>query len=213
MRINSKDKLGGQPILDARQMLRKRDYWTVPLAAWFLRVSKPRAKRFMQALEAEGYVQPGQPPDGEPCWFITQKGSTLACATAARPLLRATAEKQLAEFLKRVEEVRDNPWFLYRVAKAYVFGSYLSDADTLGDIDIAVELVPKEKDPEEQKSREWEKLVEVMDQGKELNIVEQRFWSRLEVERHLKFRSRISLHPLDDIAIDPRAKLIYEDRA
>jgi predicted nucleotidyltransferase len=211
MRINSKDEIGGEPILKVRKLLRVRDSWTVEFVAWFLGVSKPRAKRFMEGLEAEGYVEPGPTP--ERTWSITQKGSTLACATAARPLLRRTAEKQLAEFLKKVEEVRDNPWFLYKVAEVYVFGSYLSDADKLGEIDIAVELVPKEKDLEKLKLLEWEKLQELMSDGQQLNIVEQRFWSRIEVERHLKFRSRISLHPLSDIAIDPRAELIYEDRA
>jgi hypothetical protein len=149
MRINSKDQIGGQPILKVRKLLRVRDAWTVGFAAWFLHMSKPRAKRFMQALEKDGYVQPDQLRNGDPCWSITQKGSTLACATAARPLLRRTAEKQLAEFLKRVEEVRDNPWFLYKVAKAYVFGSYLSDADTLGDIDIAGRTSPEGKGPGE----------------------------------------------------------------
>src|SRR6266536_1818976 len=102
MRINSKDKIGGQPILKVRKMLRIRDPWTVEFVAWFLRLSKPRAKRFMEGLETEGYLQTGPVPGKT--WSITLKGSTLACATAAAPILRATAEKQLVEFLKRVEE-------------------------------------------------------------------------------------------------------------
>ena len=111
-----------------------------------------------------------------------------------------------------MEELRDNPRFLYKVARAFVFGSYLSDADRINDVDIAVELVAKEKDPEKLRLLDWEKAQEVMYQGRLLNLTEQQFWAEIEVQKHLKSRSRISLHPIEDIAIDPRAKLIYEEK-
>jgi hypothetical protein len=48
--------------------------------------------------------------------------------------------------------------------------------------------------------------------GQVAHIVEQRFWPQMEVQKYLKSRSRISLHPIEDTEIDPRAKLIYEDK-
>ena len=52
----------------------------------------------------------------------------------------------MSEFLDRVRQVNSNSGFLYRVRKVVVFGSFLSDAPFVGDLDLAVDLCPKEKD-------------------------------------------------------------------
>jgi predicted nucleotidyltransferase len=57
---------------------------------------------------------------------------------------RAEAEKLLAEFLRSVEEVNAHPDLLHWVTEVRVFGSYLTNSDDLGDIDIAIK---KEKRP------------------------------------------------------------------
>jgi predicted nucleotidyltransferase len=59
-------------------------------------------------------------------------------ASAAKPISRASAEKKLAEFLDRVRKVKEDDYFLYKVEKVIVFGSYLGSADLLSDIDLAV---------------------------------------------------------------------------
>ena len=53
-------------------------------------------------------------------------------------LNRAKAEKLLADFLRSVEEVNAHPDLLHWVTEVRVFGSYLTNSDDLGDIDIAI---------------------------------------------------------------------------
>jgi predicted nucleotidyltransferase len=43
-----------------------------------------------------------------------------------------------------VKEVNEAGKFLYRVRKVALFGSFLTESSTVGDLDIAIELVPKE---------------------------------------------------------------------
>ena len=53
-------------------------------------------------------------------------------------LNRAKADKLLADFLRSVEEVNAHPDLLHWVTEVRVFGSYLTNSDDLGDIDIAI---------------------------------------------------------------------------
>jgi hypothetical protein len=217
VRINSKDKIGEEPISDARQMLHRHHSYTVSSVARFLNSSTERAIDFIEHLQAGDYIEPDPEVlfhNQEPTWLITSKGSRLALATAARPLLRSTAEKKVEEFINRIEEVRDNPRFLCKVVEAHIFGSYLLNVERLGDIDIAVKLVHKEKDPEKYRLQSWKRMNEVRLGGRELNIVEQHHWGQIEVERYLKkSRSRVSLHPIEDLlAMSTKSKLLYEDQ-
>ena len=64
------------------------------------------------------------------------KAKTRAARSVPR-LNRAKAEKLLADFLRSVEEVNARP-HLHWVTEVRVFGSYLTNSDDLGDIDIAI---------------------------------------------------------------------------
>lgn len=56
--------------------------------------------------------------------------------------------------MQREEEINNNDYYLYRVSKILLFGSYIKeDAVDFGDIDIAFELDRKVKD-----AAEYEKL-------------------------------------------------------
>lgn len=67
-------------------------------------------------------------------------------ALFSTPVSRQSAEKTTREFLDRVQQVNCSSRFLYRVRKVVVFSSFLSDAPFVGDLDLAVDLCPKEQD-------------------------------------------------------------------
>ena len=67
-------------------------------------------------------------------------GNALAHATAAPPISRAHAERQLKEFLARVETVNADESWPHRIGKVVLFGSYLSSQESVGDIDLAIRL-------------------------------------------------------------------------
>jgi predicted nucleotidyltransferase len=86
-------------------------------------------------------------------------------ASAARPLTRRNAKK-LQEFLARVREVNSTDYYLYKVRRALVFGSYLSDRDRINDIDIAVELVHRITDPEQRGAADRARIDEAYRAGR-----------------------------------------------
>ena len=52
--------------------------------------------------------------------------------------------------MQRVEEINNNDYYLYRVSKILLFGSYINkDAVDFGDVDIAFELERKTEDADE----------------------------------------------------------------
>jgi hypothetical protein len=55
-------------------------------------------------------------------------------------IYRATADRLIQDLLKRVDRVNANPDYLCTVSKLWVFGSYLTTRDKIGDIDLVVEF-------------------------------------------------------------------------
>src|SRR3989442_8988969 len=106
----------------------------------------------MKHLLKLGFVERLPDTRREVLYTRTLAGSTFAQASAARPLQRATADRKLAEFLDRARQVNGDDHYLYRVKKVLVFGSYLTQADRIGDIDVAVELAPRWQDVEKSRA-------------------------------------------------------------
>jgi hypothetical protein len=90
---------------------------------------KAPAKTLFDHLLAEGYIE----ANGR----VTIAGSALGMAKFIPRISRAKAETLLAEFLERVAEANADLDVGYWITEVRVFGSYLTDADDLGDVDIA----------------------------------------------------------------------------
>jgi predicted nucleotidyltransferase len=60
---------------------------------------------------------------------------------------RKTADRIVSEVVERAKEINASPYpkFMHFVKKIAVFGSYLTDKEKLGDVDIAVLLERKEE--------------------------------------------------------------------
>lgn len=72
-------------------------------------------------------------------------------ATAAKPVTRAKADLIFTGFMLRVQQVNEDLYYIFKVTRVVLFGSYIQDTETVND--IAIELAPKIK------SRKWrEKL-------------------------------------------------------
>ncbi len=74
----------------------------------------------------------------------TIKGKAMRAARSVPRINRAKAEKLLADFLQCVEEVNAHPDLLHWVTEVRVFGSYLTNSDDLGEIELAIK---KERRP------------------------------------------------------------------
>src|SRR5260370_7931706 len=149
MRIDPNSTIGGHPALFVRrlmQRLRDRIDWDVAGVEKLAAVSPNEARVLIKALEGEGLVKRNRGTRGRG-WSITQRGHSFGSATAAKPITRQTAERTLAEFLERVRRVNGDEYFLAKVTKVVLFGSFLhDDMDRLSDVDGAVQLEPKQPD-------------------------------------------------------------------
>jgi hypothetical protein len=103
------------------------------------------------------------------------------------------------------------------VKQVIIFGSYLSDSLTLGDIDLAITLECKYDDPETRGRKIRERIQRVQQEGKRFRtMVEMYGWPQLEIFKMLKAGSpSISLHDAEaeHILSEPIAlKILFDAR-
>jgi predicted nucleotidyltransferase len=203
MRINLNDTISGIPVRNVRKMLKKSHVLCVDNVMENLGIDENHATALIAELISRELIQPHTVMahhSETSYWKTTLSGNAFAIAKAGKPIRRKSAEKIFAKFMDRVREVTTSPYYLYKVKTVVVFGSYLSDSSTVNDIDIALEIVPKESDTE--------RFGELLDQRRDLllqqgkhpkNIVEYVSLPEIEVYRFLKSRSRaLSLHSISD---------------
>ncbi len=110
------------------------------------------------------------------------------------------AGELLAKFLQRVQQVNASEEYLYTVSRVDVFGSYLSNQPTLNDLDLAIELQPREPDPDKHfDACEAESRAAYAAGRRFPSYADQLGWPEEQVRRFLKARSpRLSLHGIDE---------------
>ncbi|MDR3571719.1 MAG: hypothetical protein P4L81_06030, partial [Candidatus Pacebacteria bacterium] len=161
---------------------------------------KSRATALIRDLISDGYIEPRSEPkpfdqSGIQWYSLTERGRSLVRATAAVPVSREHAERTLREFMERVKVVNCDSRFLVRVTDVVVFGSYLSDTPSLGDLDLACDYDSKIEDAKlrvKLYSKHFQKS------GRQMRTFISDFtWPQEEVELFLKSRMRtISLQPM-----------------
>lgn len=217
MRIDTKDTIAGQPAKIIRDFLRYAsgiDLWTVEMAAQRLRISSQKARQVVSKLAALKYIERKRDHGKQLYWKTTLKGNSLGLATAGTPIRRETAQRVIDNFLQRCRKVNAEDYYLFKVKRALVFGSFLSDAQQLNDVDLAIELEPKESDIDRHMELCRKRTLTVKHLGRHFsNIVEELSWAQREVTLFLKSRSTaISLHQEDPILKQVKAKVLFEER-
>jgi hypothetical protein len=100
-------------------------------------------------------------------WKLTQKVTVLAAASPALPIHRRTPDRLLREFMERVEGVREDSELMFVVGRVIVFGSYLTPKERLGDLDLAINLLPR---PSQEDPFDWarRRIERAWEQGRRL---------------------------------------------
>lgn len=113
-------------------------------------------------------------------------------------ITRTTAEKLLAELPKRAEAINADPQYLFGISRIEVFGSYLTEKAKLGDIDIAVQFSPKNRNPQEH----WQLCQEqgAKEGPADSSFLGQLVWAQNKVLRALRAKHyAFSLHSYDEL--------------
>lgn len=214
MHITRSTQIIGQPAILIRDLLRGlgEGAWGADAVAIRLGTTRRAAATLIKRLEQGGYVRPNRTFGGR--WFrTTPKGVRLALASAAPPLKRPTAERQLQAFLERVKIVNGDPYYLYRVSKVVLFGSMLTTAPRVSDVDIAIEMQPK-LDHARQRPAEDERILRarLVDGRRFRNLAEEVWWPKQEVRLFLKSRSRAtSIHEADRVLKQTATRVLFEE--
>jgi len=144
MRIERGSTIAGidaKQVRDAMKRASSKHYlfdWTY--LANFLHIDPATAKEIIKELISLGYIEKNS--NHAKCWEFTIKGNSFSMAKALKPMSRQKANELIVNVMKRVEQVNANKSLLYQVDIVTVFGSFLSDAEYLNDLDLAINLIP-----------------------------------------------------------------------
>jgi len=159
MRIPRKERIANMPILKIRDFF---NYFTLKKMCDYFNINESEANAILKELHNKEFIE-----SSNDYYNITLKGSALGNARCVPPINRTKAEKILNDFMQRVEEINNDDYFLYRVSKILLFGSYINkDATDFGDIDIAFELKRKIENPDEFLKLNREFIDIAIDEGK-----------------------------------------------
>jgi len=185
--------IAGLPALKARDIARKlenafspRDY------ARQFSIDIHQATQQIEAFSAEGYFERIANKKYKQYWGMTVKGFALVQASAAKKVKRATADRHYQAFMDRVKEINKSDEHLYLVTKVALFGSYITDAATVSDIDLFVWIGRKPKF-EDNFNKIFEQRTALMqDQGRRFKThLDLNSWPEIDVRKYLKNGSRV----------------------
>jgi len=194
MRIRPDDLVVGFPAKQIRKLLRQdAEFLSVEDVTKVLGLTGESALRLLKTLEQKGFIEKNTfAPDPDRNWKHTIKGGALSKALFSAPVSRRNAEKAISEFMDRVKDVNEDGRFLFRVRKVVLFGSFLTGSATIGDLDVAIDLVPKEADARKHSERILARANEAALNGRTFrNFIERLDFAAQEVRSFLKSRSRI----------------------
>lgn len=196
MDIDLSSEIEGIPLRKIRDLFKRVDRrFAHPFVAKQLGISESHAHRVVAALCRDNLVE--REPDD---WFIlTVRGNALAMVKIRRPITRAEAENIVEQLLSRISTINQDPYFLYVIAEASVFGSYVGDAPCLRDVDVVLKLEFRPSRTPEQAVRESERRAAAS--SKRLDIVSRYYYGQIEVIEELKTISRyLSLHDESEVS-------------
>jgi len=198
MILSKNQQMFGHSALEIRRLLCAGgdDVWSTQFVTATLGVRVSEADKLLDKLLGEGFIATAE-RSGGPWYVATMKGRALSMASA-RPIRRSTAKRLVADFLQRVEEVNGEPKLLLWVDEVQVFGSFLTESEMLGDVDLGVMYTRRTHDSEHFDALRKVRVREAHAAGRNFPLfIDELFWPLREIELRLRNRSgSLSLHNL-----------------
>lgn len=147
-----------------------------------LGLAEAEGARLLACLIDDGYIDKGK-------LTPTHQGMALAQAEDRDRLPLNEAQSILDEFLDAVRKVNARPGARVLIERVHVFGSYLAGAETVGDIDLLIEMpLPEDCEPEDMDEQDA-------------------------VSGEIKISDYLSFHDeFDQVAAEAEKRLIYDRR-
>jgi predicted transcriptional regulator len=225
MHINSKELLFGQPILKIREVIRfvmeekcfgDSKAEIIKKVAIVLNLPNTTTKQVIEQLITEDYLILNKEKSGNKYQYElaeTSKGRRFGIASAAPVISRQKATQLLNDLIKRAEVINANKDLVYFVERIKVFGSYLSDKGTLGDLDVGFKLSSKNNGIDFT-SLNQKRIFQAKTNGKIFkSFIDELYWPYREIELMLKNKQRsLSLHneEKDGVLNLAESRLVYQ---
>ena len=220
MRISRTDKINNIPIKQIRDFLMGYNYgysrcFIPDDVSKHFNLNEINTKSLIKELLKEEYItrnkQKNRFARGD--YLLDDKGSMLCSAKLIPPINKEKADKIFIDFLQRVHEINSNDYYLVKVQKLYLFGSYLDKSrDDYNDIDIFYKLKRKISNWNIYNELRQQRISDLANNGKYLkSFAEELKFPETEVLLKMKNKCRyLSLQPLDvDLLKLMKHKLIF----
>lgn len=160
-----------------------------------------RADTLLDALVAGGLLgEPGEEmmlpgsSGPHPGYDLTPAGFGLLRATKTKRITRKAADAAVALLRRAIADINADPVLMHDVERVAIYGSYLTDAADLGDIDVAFTLKRRWTDKDDYRRRKA--AFEAVHQPPENQIGVRDYqyqWNQAVVKRKLRAKSCIQL--------------------
>lgn len=181
--------------------------WTATSLADHMNISPTHAEWLSEILVERKILESKPPPswDKSPSpetrYALGEYGTRFTLARMLKRIDRMKVNNIIAELLKRVAQINENPELCYFVNEIRLFGSAASDgAVSFGDVDIAYDLGRRKRPPEYEDWHDWSHKRWKLANRSNLNLVQELYFAEHEVLRLLKSRNQyLSIHSFDDV--------------
>jgi hypothetical protein len=205
MKVDKDETIGGKPFKHARDLLRKanRDVAAEFSAKFF---DPPEV---LEEMLKRGWIARSRQSGLDGRWYeLTELGNSIANARLLKRINRAKANKLVADLLDRVDTINEDGAFVFRIAEVRAFGSYITGANDVGDIDLALRL--------ERRTSEGDFVEALLKYAEESGRVFNSYFDMLtfagtDIRRRVRAKSPyISLHELGELnELKTPSKLLY----
>ena len=198
MHLTKNQQLFGYPALEIRRLMLAGAEPSVDTTSGHLdsqEFSWMKQQRWWKKLLEEGFIAVRIE---DLRYELTTKGRALAMASA-KPIRRSTAERLVSDFLQRVEEVNNDANLLYWIDEVVVFGSFLTESEVLGDVDLGLLYTPRIEGETDWRARCDARVEQARANGRNFRLYMDEFlWPMHEILLRLRKRSgSLSLHDLE----------------
>jgi hypothetical protein len=175
-------------------------------------IGERNAPAALKALIREGYLDAD--PDADDRYTVAPPGRRFGKAKLTKPVPRASADRAVAEFRARCVEVKHSADYIWKVERAVVFGSYLTDVAHVGDVDIAVGLSRKIVDDDDHQLASEKQVADAVLAGRTFrSFLHELAYAENKVRLFLKARSSIldMTDLTDPVLKQTPSRILYED--
>ncbi len=225
MRLDPKEKLYDQPILKIRDVVRhamqerffeKTSTLIIAEVSKILQQPAAVSKQIMEQLIKDEYLIINKVTAANVLHYelvATDKGRRFGIATGNTAITRQKADELLDDLIERAKGINANNDLVYFIETIKVFGSYLSNKELLGDLDVAVKVTRKFHGVDFTNQNEKRIMVASQNGKRFSSFIDQISWPHTEVIQMLKTKKKgLSLHNEEDdeILTITENRLVYE---